>query len=90
MYNITEVLGSIDVSDMDIRYEGDFFTMPVIGEVPYLHRYGSDNCILGMIYAISRESECDYNSDESYEWYRYMYPEILENIYNNPHGKYGE
>ncbi len=43
-----------------------------------------------MVYAISRESECNYNSDKSYEWYRYVYPEILENIYNNPHGKYGE
>jgi hypothetical protein len=76
-YDIAKVFCSIDMSDVDIRYKGDFFSMPVIGEIPYLHRYGSDNRILGVIYTISRESECHYNSDKSYEWYRYVYGEVL-------------
>jgi len=88
VYDIAEIPSSIDMSDMDVRDKGDFFTLPVLGEVLYFYLDALDNCISRMIDAISTETESNYNSDESYEWYRYMHSEILENIYNNPHGKY--
>ncbi len=90
LHDIAEILGSIDMSDVHIRYECDFFLVPICWEIFDADRYIFDNSVFCSIESISREAEGWYHSDESDERYRYVYPKILKKIYSYPHGKYCE